>query len=188
MKKVTVFKNGIEVSGNILPNTEAVTEWVDRVSATGVWGKPERWVSEYLLEKMGESVESAIDSRVVQISGRNITEYKFAAEFTHQISDVTAQLTVERKIKERKLKREFGEAIIDKIAWVNESKMGNEDDVDAFMSNPVIIKMREHLKAGNIDTFLAVLFRTDVSAFFTNQEKEMITQECRAFLNALNGV
>lgn len=186
MKLVKIIKNNITTHQAIFDNETQAQAWLDREGANGSFGKPERWISEYLLQTMGESIENSSGSRVVQVPGGEVTEYYFAAEFTHQITDITSQLVVDKKIKERKLKREFGEYIIDKIAFVNESKIGDVDDVDAFMSNPVIIKMREHLKAGNIDTFLAVLFKTDVSAFFTNQEKEMITQECRAFLQTLD--
>lgn len=187
MKQISIIKNQV-ITHQAKFETEAeAIAWLESQKIVNAFGKNERWVLERDLEAQGENAELAIATELVVLPGGDeVTRYKFAAEYTHAISDVTLQSGFEKKINERRAKRQFGEYIIDKIAYINESKIGTEDDVDAFMSVPAIIKMREHLKAGNIDTFLSVLFKTDVSAFFTLQEKEALTIECRAFLNSLD--
>ena len=75
--------------------------------------------------------------------------------------------------------------MIDKISTLNDSKNLSVEQVDAFMENALISNLREHLWAGNIDTFIAKLTASDVSAFFTPQEKSAVISECQNFLTSL---
>jgi len=45
--------------------------------------------------------------------------------------------------------------------------------------------LREHLWAGNVDTFVAKLTASDVSAFFSTEEKNAVILECQTFLTSL---
>jgi hypothetical protein len=107
--------------------------------------------------------------------------------FSVSFLDVSAETVQAKKINIRKQKRDFGEYIKDKIAFVNETKLGAESDVDAFMAVPLIARLRAHLEAGNLSTFLFVLANNDVSAFFSNAEKSAIVAECQSFLTKIEG-
>lgn len=115
----------------------------------------------------------------------DIKLYKFAAEYTLETIDITVEHTLQNKILNRAKKRSFGEYLIDKISTVNDSKNLSIEQVDAFMSNPLVVSLREHLWAGNITTFISKLQTSDVSAFFTANEKNSVIEECQSFLTTL---
>lgn len=85
----------------------------------------------------------------------------------------------------RAKKREFGLKVIDEIAVMNDGKNLTHDQVDAFMVNPIIINLKAHLEAGNIDTFIYKLENADVSEFFSAEEKAAVIEKCNAFVASL---
>lgn len=186
MKKI-VIKN---LQNQITHSTKFETEqqcldWKTQVQATGAFGKPERWVSEDRLQGEGEDVAQSIEMIIEPIMGQEVKLYKFASQFTHEIVDTAAEDLSAKKLSDRTKKRAFGEALIDKISTMNDAKSLTVEQVDAFMSNVLISSLREHLWAGNIDTFITKLGASDVSAFFTSQEKTAVIAECQTFLTSL---
>lgn len=61
--------------------------WVDLVSPTGAFGKPDRWLSANRFTLDSETIESALETRLVQ----SIIEYRFSAEFEVVYTDITAE-------------------------------------------------------------------------------------------------
>lgn len=151
------------------------------------WGKPQRWVSEDRLQIEGEDISKSIEMMVEPIYGVEVKLYKFLAEYSYESEDISVQVTTQNKVAERTKKRAFGEALIDKISTINDSKNLSVEQVDAFMTNALISNLREHLWAGNIDTFISKLQSSDVSAFFTTEEKAAVILECQTFLANLGG-
>ena len=156
-------------------------EFVAQRTLLKSWGKPERILSQYDLGD--ENINHAIETTIVN----DVTYYKFASEFTVEYQDATAEITMQNNQKKRRMKRDFGEAMIDKISTINDSKSLSVEQVDAFMSNALIANLREHLWAGNISTFVSKLAASDVSAFFTNVEKTVVINECQQFLLSIEG-
>lgn len=186
MKKVVV-KNlqGQETHGASFDTTELANAWIERVKGTKAWGKSERWVAEDQLVSEGENIDNSIAMMSEMTSFGEIKLYKFAAEYTVEVVDITAEVAAAKKLSDRTKKRAFGEALIDKISTLNDGKNLSIEQVDAFMTNNLISNLREHLWAGNIDTFVAKLSTSDVSSFFTTEEKAAVLSECQTFLTSL---
>jgi hypothetical protein len=157
MKKMVITKNGIAVETQ-RGSEQELTAWFQKVKNAGVWGKPERWVSEDRIQIEGENINNSIETIVEPILGRDVTLYKFAAEYTVATTDITAEILATAKTQLRLKKRSFGEGMIDKISSINDSKQLTTEQVDAFMGNSLISSLREHLWAGNIDTFVSIRF------------------------------
>ena len=183
MIKAVIKKQNVETNGSIFSSLELAQLWVQKEQAA--FGKPERWVEESRLEIEGENISNSIEMMIEPTSLGEIKLYKFAAEYSVEYVDVTAQVTAENKVLNRAKKRAFGEALIDKISAINDSKNLSVEQVDAFMTNALISNLREHLWAGNISTFVSKLQASDVSAFFTTQEKSSVVSECQTFLTSL---
>lgn len=69
---------------------ELADQWVTAQSVLKAFGKPERWVDSEDLAVMGEDRTKAIGTRQVGGSDDERTQYKFAAEYTIEQTDVTA--------------------------------------------------------------------------------------------------
>lgn len=183
MIKATIKKQNVETNGAIFSSLQLAQAWVEKEKAS--FGKPERWVAESQLQMEGEDIANSVEMMIEPTSLGDIKLYKFAAEYAVEYTDVTALVAAETKVLNRAKKRAFGESLIDKISTINDSKNLSVEQVDAFMTNTLISNLREHLWAGNIDTFVSKLQASDVSAFFTTQEKSSVISECQTFLTSL---
>lgn len=185
MKKVLIKKQGVTTNQASFATTELANTWLEQEIANKSFGKPERWVSEDRLQVEGENIDNSLEMMIEPTSFGDVKLYKFAAEYTVEVVDTTAETLALNKMKARAKKRAFGEALIDKISTLNDGKNLSTEQVDAFMTNALISNLREHLWAGNIDTFIAKLTASDVSAFFTAPEKNAVILECQTFLASL---
>jgi hypothetical protein len=184
MIEVRISKNGTVTHKAIFPTQAACEEWYDVIKTTMAFGKP---AGSYLLSSLtAEELASEI-SRITEQYGVQLMEPIVTIPNQYQVEyvDVTAQELMQKKLNERRLKRAFGEQMIDEISLINESKGLLSSQVDAFMSTPLIAGLRENLWSGNITTFIDVLTASDVSAFFTAQEKAAVIAKCQAFLQSL---
>lgn len=181
MKIFKVFKDGV------LTNQWDDSRGLNASYYEPCFGKPERWVAESQIEAEGENIDNSLEMMIEPTSFGDVKLYKFAAEYTIEVVDVTAEVAAQKKVSDRAKKRAFGEALIDKISTINGSKNLSVEQVDAFMTNALISNLREHLWAGNIDTFISKLQSSDVSAFFTAEEKAAVILECQTFLTNLGG-
>ena len=185
MIKAVIKKVGVITNYSKFQTQQLAEAWVAAEIEKKSFGKPERWVSEDRLQIEGEDIAQSIELLVEQTSLGEVKLHKFASEFTVEYVDTTAEDLAAKKLSDRSKKRAFGEAMIDKISTINDSKSLSVEQVDAFMSNALIANLREHLWAGNIDTFISKLTASDVSAFFTTQEKNAVIAECQTFLTSL---
>ncbi len=185
MKRVLIKKQGVTTNQAEFATQELAEAWLAKEVANKSFGKPERWVSEDRLQIEGENIDNSLEMMIEPTSFGDIKLYKFAAEYTVEVVDITAETLAAKKVSDRAKKRAFGEALIDKISTLNDSKNLSTEQVDAFMTNNLISNLREHLWAGNIDTFVAKLSTSDVSSFFTTEEKAAVLSECQTFLTSL---
>ncbi len=109
----------------------------------------------------------------------------FPVNATIEIVDVTVDLVFNKRVAIRKKKRLFGTNLMDQIAVINESKSLTTAETDAFMDNALITSLRNHLAAGNIETFADKLGSSNVSAFFSTEQKAMVLAQCEQFLTAI---
>ena len=181
MIEARILKNGIQTHAAEFANQSDAEAWVNQTKVSGAFGKLERWLkqSEFTTEQLHYALDS--DER------DDGMYYKFAQEFTVEFVDITAEKLAAKKIEDRTKKRRFGQMLIDKIATMNDAKGLNHEQVDAFMLNPLIVNLKAHLEAGNIDTFIFKLNNSNVSAFFTAEEKAAVILQCETFLSNLGG-
>jgi len=172
---------------NFCVDQSSALAWVAEVSPSGAFGKPQRWLKES--EFTTETIAGSIESRVIHGVGEqaDVIQYRFEDDFEIIMTDVSNELALKKRVSDRKKKREFGALISDKIAAINEVKQLSNDQVDAFMNNSIVKNLKEHLMAGNIDTFVSRLTAADVSYFFTASEKKSVVDECNSFLNSIQG-
>lgn len=185
MIKIVVKKNNVEKFSSEFATQQLATAWINKCKSTNYFGKNERWVSEDRIQIEGENIDNSVEMIIEPIMGKDVKLYKFAAEYVIETTDVTAEVAAKKKLSDRAKKRAFGEAMIDKISTINDGKNLSVEQVDAFMGNSLISSLREHLWAGNIDTFISKLQSSDVSAFFTSQEKAAVIAQCQTFLTSL---
>ena len=67
-------------------------QWIFAQTALRSFGKPERWVDSEDLTAMGEDKTKAIASQQVGGPEDERTQYKFAVEYTIEMSDITTQV------------------------------------------------------------------------------------------------
>jgi hypothetical protein len=185
MKKVVIKKQNVITNQANFATQELADTWLAQEIANKSFGKPERWVSEDRIIAEGENINNAIETAVESVFGVDVNKYKFASEYVVEISDITSEIADLKKLSDRAKKRSFGESLIDKISTITDSKNLSIEEVDAFMSNSLITSLREHLWAGNISTFVSKLQSSDVSAFFSSQEKTAVIADCQAFLTSI---
>ena len=187
MKRVLIIKSGIVTNKAEFATQELAETWLAKEEANKSFGKQARWVSEDNIQKEGEDIALSDQMMIEPIMGKDVKLYHFPSEYSVEVVDVTAEVAAQKKVTDRAKKRAFGEALIDKISTINDSKNLSVEQVDAFMTNTLISNLREHLWAGNIDTFISKLQSSDVSAFFTAEEKAAVILECQTFLTNLGG-
>ena len=115
MKKVSIFKDGIRTYGAVLKDP---TNWINECISSGYWGKPDRWVraeidSNDIEYVPGEVLQNNIGRRVISDSlGNQYNEYRFEAEYSVVIEDITDEV-VQQEIKDKvKSAIEFGQSIL----------------------------------------------------------------------------
>lgn len=90
MKKVSIKKQGIETHG---AQMEDPTAWIAQEVANNSWGLPDRWLPDSPMSPLSDEEKAkATETRVVD----DVTEYFFPAEYTIEITDITAEIEQEK--------------------------------------------------------------------------------------------
>lgn len=104
--KLKILKNGQQThsaESSQFESLEAFEAWKYDCIDNNVWGKPERWVVDSPMSPLSEEEKAtALESRSVEVMGETLVEYKFAAEYTIEIQDITAEVQAEKAAKEAK--------------------------------------------------------------------------------------
>lgn len=121
MKKIRVFKNGLEthcafesLDGSSGLKKGEIDVWLSFLLASSYFGKPERWVTQEQ-----EDISNAIETRQVEVTpavvdeqGQVIepavfaTEYKLAAEYQIVVEDISAEIEAKNKKQEKAKQRQ----------------------------------------------------------------------------------
>lgn len=105
MFKVTITKNGVITNQAQFPTEAEANAWLAQEVANKSFGKPERWVTD-----QQEDVSQAVETRVTELQPEqsvgydadgvitresrpaiSLTEYLLPAEYTVEVTDITAQ-------------------------------------------------------------------------------------------------
>lgn len=115
MKRIKIFKNGIQTNGAELAD-DKYQAWIDAQVSLNSWGRPERWIREVISfsELTGlsysnltdEEKAQALESRdVVDIDGNTQKEYRFAADYQIVIEDMAAELAAAQTKADKRAQR-----------------------------------------------------------------------------------
>ena len=120
--KLKILKNGKQTHGadsSQFESIEAFEVWKQQCIESNVWGKGERWLVDSVQTPLSEEDKAkAIETRTVEVMGEQVTEYKFAAEYSIDIKDITAEIRAEKQAKEaKKLAKEKRKADRKVIDW-----------------------------------------------------------------------
>lgn len=105
MKRVKVFKNGVQTHGAEFVDP---TAWVAEQIEANAWGKPDRWLFELEALAQGEDLTRAIETadELDPLTQEPVKKYRFAPEYTVEVSDITAEFTA-KETKKAELKALF---------------------------------------------------------------------------------
>lgn len=90
MKRVKILKNSVVTNQADFSSQELAEAFIAREEANKSFGKPERVISASQLGD--ENPADAVETIVEQTIDGEQTSYRFAAEYTVEISDVTAEV------------------------------------------------------------------------------------------------
>lgn len=180
MFRVEIKKDNKVTNRADFESVEQAEAWIAGHKIRETFGKQAGEYSDIILNE--EERASATSERIDEFNNKFLT---IPDQYAYEINDVSVETAFALTLFARSKKRLFGENLIDEIAAINDSKGLTHDQVDAFMSDPIIINLKEHLWAGNIDTFIYKLENSDVSAYFTSEEKSGIILKCQNFLSSL---
>lgn len=104
-----------------------VDQWIAQCEAVEAWGKPERWLQDTPLAPLSEKEKAkAKEVRVREVLGENVTEYRFDAEYSIDIKDITTEVKAEKDKKDKKDKdRKYRVTSLKAIDW---AKIKNFND------------------------------------------------------------
>lgn len=96
-------KNGENGSGQ-KATMEELNQWIEETTQMGIWGKPERWVTDTPTSPLSaeEKTKAKANRKVKGPTGEDITEYQFEAEYQIDIKDITAEIKAEKDKKDKK--------------------------------------------------------------------------------------
>lgn len=99
MKKIEI-KNKLGVVTH-QATMEDPTEWIASQIAVGSWGRPERWVYVESLDFINEDasqVVEIVEEEHIDLDGNPYwkTKYKFPADYTIEITDITLEIEAEQ--------------------------------------------------------------------------------------------
>ena len=78
---------------NQCESLDELNKWIEKVKATNAWGFPDRWILDSPMSPLSDEEKAkATETRVVD----EVTEYFFPAEYTIEITDITAEIEQEK--------------------------------------------------------------------------------------------
>jgi hypothetical protein len=88
MIKVSIYKNNVLCNEAKFTTDDLANAWVEQEINNQSFGRNERWLVES--EFTDEVIEQSLESRIRNGLG-NLLEYKFSADYTIQISDISIE-------------------------------------------------------------------------------------------------
>jgi ethanolamine utilization protein EutP (predicted NTPase) len=142
--------------------------WLNDQMKAGVFGKNERWVHEDDLIVLGEDRTKAIASQQVTMdsSGTTKTEFKFAAEYTVEQSDISAELSAQAELAKALYAQQLGSQIVARVFSVNESSSITQAQLLAILADADIALIERLCWNGSLVTARAKIASLP-NTFFT---------------------
>lgn len=98
MKKLIIKKQRLEVQQCKFDDDQAMQDFIKLLADQAPWGKPDRWLPDSPMSPLSDEEKAkATDTKVVNDGlGNGWTEYFFPAEYTIEITDITAEVEQEK--------------------------------------------------------------------------------------------
>lgn len=167
---------------------EAADAWIQAEIANNSFGKPERWVRE-----SQEDVSHALETRTVEdfpaqdeikdedgnvIQGAKEAEthieYKLAAQYTVEQTDITAQVQQDTLIQDGKKRQDLGAAVIAKVYSINEGKNISQAAFAAMIADANLERIERMLWTGSLRTAKLMIQALDNTYFTTNEKSSIL--------------
>ena len=100
MIQINIKKNNIVTHGGKFATQQEADQYLSENIAINAFGKNQRELTELQANQEGSDITNATSSRVVQTIDGEITLYTFAAEYTVETVDITAQHQAEKESQE----------------------------------------------------------------------------------------
>lgn len=162
MEKITVLKS----NGQLIHQGEfAGQEWLDQNLATNAWGKPAKWLVDFLAE---------VETREVQDSeGILHLEYLHPAEYSYEIQDITAEYEAEQAYQSTlalgKMAKEVCDEALNYIRGYNITAGFTTEQINQLKTDFALVK--EYLTDGQPWGAKAVLLTLDNPTFTVLKNK-----------------
>ena len=189
MFKVSVTKNNSFVQTSFFLTDSEASKWIEELSTSKAWGKPERWVEENFLTS--EEIATAIETAQIPnpFMGPNephiLNLYKMPAEYSALKEDVTLQFTAKARAERGLKNQNFGASVMAQIYSLNEEKFEagtlNTAQFQTMLQNTTLATIERLLWNGSIKTAKALIESLDTT-FFSLQEKNFILSLINEYL------
>lgn len=187
MIKVVVKNLQGQVTHGAQFKTQAeIDAWKAQNEALKAFGKPERWVFEDMLSFEGEDPTKAIATEQVGGPDEEKTRYKFAAEYTFEQSDITAEIAAQKAIEYRLAKQDFGALLLAKITNLNSAKQLTQQQLNELLTDPTAMVIERLLWTGSLD-FAKTAILGYQGTLYSSQEKQAFAAEIDSWLAANTG-
>lgn len=119
-----------------------VDAWKEQCEAVQAWGKPERWLQDTPLTPLSEDEKKkAKEVRVREVLGENVTEYRFDAEYSIDIKDISAEVKAEKDKKDKKEKNKKDR--VTSLKAIDWSKIKNFNDAIPILQALVAEQLKD---------------------------------------------
>ncbi len=173
MKRVTA-KN---LQGEMIRYLDFATQeeadaWAAEKSASGLFGTPAYETTDQTTgnpayyDSNGNLLVPAVPPDIIQVP----------ANFTVEITDVTAEYAEKTAVALAKARRQAGEGVMDKVFAINMSKNLSPQQFQALLQNPTLGAVERLLKNGSLATAKALIESMD-ETYYTGPEKASIISD-----------
>lgn len=157
-------------------NLVEAQNWFYSERAAGTFGKLGGWYNEDQLTE--EEKASAIEIAENTFEGKTIKLYKLEDSFGVEFLDITQELELKSKLEKASKKRRFGQEILEYLNYLNNEKIDSgvwsSETTALAISNSTLGLIERLLNFGSLEEPKKILQASDISAFYTSQEKQTI--------------
>ena len=190
MIQATIFNlHGVVTNQARWPDQATASAWVASESASGAFGKLDRWVAEDDLAAAGEDKTKAVSSQsyVSDVDGSTKTRYKFPAEFTVTYSDVSSEIAQAHALAKGLQAQAYGAQVVAAVFALNESSSITAQQLQALMGDPTIAMIERLCWNGSL-----IAARTMISSlsnsFYTDAQKTQVLALVDSYIADLAGL
>lgn len=183
MFKIEIIKNNVVTNKNEKQTEAECQAWLASESANGSFGKIQREVLEIIVTDAegvesaalitGEDIALSISVRNdVDASGMNVRYHTLPAEFTSQITDITAEVRDKYELEESKAALQLATELTEIIRTLNKKKLATgvwtTQIFQSFLTSTLIAQAERALKNASLGTYKSLIL--NATEFYTGDE------------------